>query len=111
MFVLLFAIFLGVYQAAKVCPSGESSMCCLFGVGCMTWRTVVQGAEPPECNITQVFQAQFDSYDQIGAAMAVTVGDDPLVQLYGGYTNRSALEDYDLETLQVVFSTSKVWSQ
>lgn len=61
------------------------------------------GFEP----VREVFAALWDGTDEIGAAFAVEMDGQPLVDLRGGWTSRKHETEWSAETIVPVFSTGK----
>lgn len=64
---------------------------------------VASGFEP----VQDAFQANFDGGEELGAGFCVLRGDDILVDLVGGFADRSASLPWTHETIVPVFSTTK----
>ncbi|KAI8851648.1 beta-lactamase/transpeptidase-like protein [Chytridium lagenaria] len=81
--------------------------CNLVNVGCPSWPvggTVSEGFE----EVLRAFKRNFDEGTEVGAGFAAYVGEEKVVDLYGGYTDHQLSKPYSSDTLQTVFSSSKV---
>lgn len=63
---------------------------------------------PNYAKVKPLFEENFAKGDDVGAAVAVYVDGELKVDLVGGYSDREAGKPYTNETLQVVFSCTKV---
>ncbi|CAG8644586.1 21029_t:CDS:2, partial [Dentiscutata erythropus] len=73
--------------------------------------TEVQGYVAPEfIDAKKVFIKNFKNGDEVGASVAAYYNGKLVVDLQGGYSDREAKRKYDEDTLQLVFSSTKVMS-
>ncbi|KAF0540871.1 beta-lactamase/transpeptidase-like protein [Gigaspora margarita] len=83
--------------------------CQLLGIGC--FNTTVQGYVAPEfINAKEAFKKNFDNGDDIGASVAAYYNGKLVLDLQGGYADLETMREYDKNTLQPVFSSTKVLS-
>lgn len=68
-----------------------------------TSGTVAAGFE----GVRDAFERNFEEHGDVGAAVSVWVDGECVVDLQGGLADRSTGRDYDGETLQLVFSSTK----
>ena len=61
------------------------------------------GLEP----VVAEFERNFTQRGEVGAAFAVARGDELLVDLWGGFSDRRANRRWQQDTLQLIFSGSK----
>ncbi len=61
------------------------------------------GFEP----VREAFAANFDQHGEIGAAVAVYLNGEPVVDLWGGLADPTTDRAWRRDTLQVVYSTTK----
>ena len=66
---------------------------------------VAAGFEP----VREAFTANFTRRGEVGAALHVTVGGDPVVDLWGGATDAAKTRPWNPGTLVNVWSTTKGW--
>jgi CubicO group peptidase (beta-lactamase class C family) len=74
---------------------------------CPSWPLngeVADGYQP----VIDAFKKNFQDGKEIGASFTAFVGDEKVVELYGGFHDRQYKRKYTPETLQLVFSSSKV---
>src|SRR4051794_22323681 len=57
--------------------------------------------------VADAFAANFDLYGEVGAAFALHVHGEKLVDIWGGVADRATGAPYAEDTLQLVFSTTK----
>ncbi|KAJ9063382.1 hypothetical protein DSO57_1000709 [Entomophthora muscae] len=58
--------------------------------------------------VKDVFKQHFDEGREVGASVCVYSKGTKVLELFGGYSNFKKAELYSKETLQIVFSVSKV---
>jgi CubicO group peptidase (beta-lactamase class C family) len=63
--------------------------------------------EPGFEGVAEAFRANFDHHGEVGAATAVYVGGQKVVDLWGGVADPDAGTPYTEDSLQLVFSTTK----
>ena len=81
--------------------------CNLLGIGCLVWPisgNVANGYE----SVMSAFRQNFEDGLEIGASFSAYVNGVPVVELYGGYHAGHFRQHYSKESLQLVFSSSKV---
>ncbi|KAJ3332314.1 hypothetical protein HDU76_000644 [Blyttiomyces sp. JEL0837] len=81
--------------------------CNLFYVGCPVWKVdgfVKEGYE----NVREAFRKNFEDGWEVGAGFAAYVGDEKIIDVYGGYHDTTYTRPYAGDSLQIVFSSSKV---
>ena len=67
-----------------------------------------QGAcEPRFDAVRRVFEEQVASGREVGAAVAVTLDGDPIVDLWGGFADQARTTPWDRDTMVNVYSTTK----
>jgi CubicO group peptidase (beta-lactamase class C family) len=57
--------------------------------------------------LRSAFEASFDSGEEVGAAVAITIDGEPVVDLWGGLANAEAGQPWQEDTLVNVYSTTK----
>jgi CubicO group peptidase (beta-lactamase class C family) len=67
--------------------------------------SVAAGFEP----VREVFTANFTRHGEVGAALHVTVGGSPVVDLWGGAADAACTRPWAPDTLVNVWSTTKGW--
>ena len=82
-------------------------LCNLFGARCPSWPITGQVARGYE-SVVGAFKKNFVEGQEVGASFTAYVRGNLVVQLYGGYKNKYYKRLYTNETLQLVFSSSKV---
>lgn len=70
--------------------------------------TEIGGAVQPGFEgVAEAFRTNFEQHGEVGAATAVYVGGQKVVDLWGGVADRDAGTPYTEDSLQLVFSTTK----
>ena len=78
------------------------------GEGDIVERAVVSGRCAPGFEgVRAAFERNFSEHGDVGASVAVTVGGEPVVDLWGGHTDRARTRAWERDTLVNVYSTSK----
>ena len=104
MFIIVFAMLNYRYWTGK---QQYPLLCNLFRTRCPSWP--IQGEVAPGYeSVVDAFKTNFELGLEIGASFTAFVGNEKVVELYGGYKSRSYTEPYDQNALQLVFSSSKV---
>ncbi|CAG8693696.1 4239_t:CDS:2, partial [Cetraspora pellucida] len=81
--------------------------CQLIGIGCLS--TKVQGYIAPEfINVKKAFITNFENGDEVGSSVAVYYNGKLVVDIQGGYADLETMREFDNNTLQPVFSCTKV---
>ncbi|KAJ3215573.1 hypothetical protein HDU67_000231 [Dinochytrium kinnereticum] len=81
--------------------------CNLLHVGCPVWP--VQGFVKEDfAAVRGAFRQNFDEGIEVGAGFAAYVGQELVVDLHGGFLDYKLNRPYQPDTLQTVFSSSKV---
>ncbi|KAJ3117925.1 hypothetical protein HDU96_004829 [Phlyctochytrium bullatum] len=81
--------------------------CNLLSVGCPSWP--VQGyVKEGYAAVMEAFRQNFEEGTEVGAGFAAYVGQEKVVDLHGGWIDASFTRPYQPDTLQTVFSSSKV---
>jgi CubicO group peptidase (beta-lactamase class C family) len=57
--------------------------------------------------VAEAFKANFDSKGEIGASVSLTVGGEPVVDLWGGVADQKTAAPWTRDTLSIVFSCTK----
>ncbi|MFG2890902.1 serine hydrolase domain-containing protein [Streptomyces sp. NPDC048248] len=71
-------------------------------------RAVVSGRCAPGFEgVRAAFERNFSAHGDVGASLAVTVGGEPVVDLWGGHSDRAMTRTWEHDTLVNVYSTSK----
>ncbi|KAJ9063380.1 hypothetical protein DSO57_1000707 [Entomophthora muscae] len=79
----------------------------LLGIGKPVYP--ISGEVDPAYNeVKEVFQQHFDEGREVGASVCVYSNGVKVVELFGGYSNYKKGEIYSKDTLQAVFSVSKI---
>src|SRR6185369_11709192 len=85
-----------------------SLSCQLFGSKCPTDPSI-RGFVKSEFNgVKEIFKQNFINGDDIGAQVTVYYDNEVVVDLQGGFADLSTGRTYDEDTLQLVFSSTKV---
>ncbi|KAJ9088797.1 hypothetical protein DSO57_1019659 [Entomophthora muscae] len=79
----------------------------LLGIGKPVYP-ITGEVDPEYKQVKDVFKQHFDEGREVGASVCVYSNGAKVSELYGGYSNYEKAEFYSKETLQVVFSVSKV---
>ncbi|CAG8467373.1 10714_t:CDS:2 [Cetraspora pellucida] len=86
-----------------------SLQCRLLRIGCL--NTKVQGYVAPEfIDVEKTFIKNFENGYEVGANVAAYYNGKLVVDLHGGYADLETMREYDNNTLQFVFSSTKVMS-
>lgn len=95
--------------AIRVALSGEFHPWAyrLLGIGRPT-NPILGHVEPEFQAVRKVFEEHFDKGMEVGASVAVFADGRRVVELYGGYADYARGVVYSEDTLQLVFSSSKV---
>ncbi|KAJ3194563.1 H(+)-transporting V0 sector ATPase subunit a [Irineochytrium annulatum] len=102
-----FSLFLAVYYKLWTGKPRAPLICNLFHVGCPIWP--VDGhVKPGYETVMEAFSENFEAGWEVGAGFTAYVGTEKVVDIWGGYHDRNWRRLYTPETLQVVFSSSKV---
>jgi CubicO group peptidase (beta-lactamase class C family) len=68
----------------------------------------LQGRSDPRFDhLREVFARHFTEHDELGAAVAVTLGGEPVVDLWGGWKDKARTEPWTRETRAPLFSGTK----
>ena len=59
--------------------------------------------------VREVFAAQLEAPDELGAAVCVTVDGRAVVDLWGGFADAKRTRPWRADTVVTVFSTTKGW--
>ncbi|TPX32746.1 hypothetical protein SmJEL517_g04210 [Synchytrium microbalum] len=81
-------------------------VCNIVGMRCPTWPiggVIKEGFE----SVGEAFWQNFQDGYEVGASFVAYVGEEPVVDLFGGYHSRLFKRKYTNESLQIVFSSSK----
>ncbi|KAH6567839.1 hypothetical protein BASA62_005800 [Batrachochytrium salamandrivorans] len=81
--------------------------CNLFSLRCPAWPIAGEIADGFD-TVLDAFKTNFAEGNEVGASFMAYIGDTPVVELYGGYHNKRYSKPYDQDSLQLVFSSSKV---
>jgi len=65
---------------------------------------------PEFARLEEIFRANFDQGLDVGASLAVTVGGDVVVDLWGGLKDAEKEKPWEEDTLALVFSTTKIFT-
>ncbi|CAG8438195.1 5663_t:CDS:2 [Scutellospora calospora] len=105
--LILFTSIL-VYQYITFGPFAPLQ-CQLLRIGCLD--TEIHGYVAPEfIDVKKAFIKNFENGYEIGSSVAVYYDGNLVVDLQGGYADLEAKRKYDNNTLQPVFSSTKVMS-
>ncbi|CAG8793377.1 12035_t:CDS:1, partial [Dentiscutata erythropus] len=104
--VLIFIISIIIYKFLTFGPFMPLP-CRLLRIGCLDMK--VQGYVAPEfIDAKKAFIKNFENGGEVGASVAAYYNGKLVVDLQGGYADREAKRKYDEDTLQLVFSSTKV---
>lgn len=68
----------------------------------------VQGfVEPGFGKVAEAFERNFTEHDELGAGFALYAGGRQVVDIWGGVADKASARAWDIDTLQLVFSTTK----
>jgi CubicO group peptidase (beta-lactamase class C family) len=71
-------------------------------------ETIIHGdCDPHFSPVKAVFEELFEKGRELGAGIAVTIDGKPVVDLWGGYTDRARSQPWQKDTLVNVYSTTK----
>ncbi|CAG8451629.1 7481_t:CDS:2 [Cetraspora pellucida] len=85
----------------------DSLQCRLLRIGCL--NTKVQGYVAPEfIDVEKTFIKNFENGYEVGSNVAAYYNGKLVVDLHGGYADLETMREYDNNTLQFVFSSTKV---
>ncbi|CAG8641215.1 3495_t:CDS:2, partial [Paraglomus occultum] len=107
--VLLFSPIIILYILYAYATAGPflPTSCQLTSFGCPA--VSVHGYVRPEFeNVKRIFMDNFKNGDDIGAGVTIYFKGEKVVDLLGGIRNLDSQQKYDEDTLQLVFSSSKV---
>ncbi|CAG8689678.1 24812_t:CDS:2 [Dentiscutata erythropus] len=83
--------------------------CQLFSLGCPVAKDTVRGfVDPKFKEVKEIFEKNIESGEEVGASVTVYYQDEVVVDLTGGIANIETGRIYDKDTLQLVFSSTKV---
>ncbi|RIB03586.1 beta-lactamase/transpeptidase-like protein [Gigaspora rosea] len=106
--VLILIISIIIYRLSTIGPFAPLQ-CRLLGIGCPD--TKVQGYIVPEfIDVKKAFIKNFEDGSEVGSSVAVYYNGKLVVDLYGGYADLEAMREYNKDTLQLVFSSTKTLS-
>src|SRR3954468_22160254 len=73
--------------------------------------TDVHGSLDPRFEpVRQAFARNFEELGEVGAAVAVHIDGQPVVDLWGGVADKATEKAWEKDTLALVFSTTKGWT-
>ena len=61
------------------------------------------GFEP----VLDVFKANFETGEELGAGFAAFIGDECIVDIFGGWSDRQKKSEWQADTLVPIYSTTK----
>ncbi|RIB03587.1 beta-lactamase/transpeptidase-like protein [Gigaspora rosea] len=103
--VLIFIISIIIYRLSTIGPFAPLQ-CRLLGIGCPD--TKVQGYVAPEfIDVKKAFIKNFEDGSEVGSSIAAYYNGKLVVDLYGGYADLETMREYNKDTLQLVFSSTK----
>ncbi|CAG8443792.1 23679_t:CDS:2 [Dentiscutata erythropus] len=103
-FVLVISVM--IYRVFTFGPFAPLS-CRLLRIGCL--NMTVQGDVSPEfIDVKKAFVKIFESGEEVGSSLVAYYNGKLVVELYGGYADLETKREYDKDTLQIVYSSSKV---
>ena len=74
----------------------------------MSSKIPVHGeCDPRFAVVREVFEENFASTPELGAAVAVTIDGEPVIDLWGGYLDRERTREWARDTIVNVYSTTK----
>ncbi|CAG8653206.1 2406_t:CDS:2, partial [Acaulospora colombiana] len=83
--------------------------CQFFGLWCPSAKDSLRGFVDPRFeDVKEIFIRNIESGDEVGASVTVYYDNEMVVDLQGGITNFWSGKAYDENTLQLVFSSTKV---
>ncbi|KAI8807884.1 beta-lactamase/transpeptidase-like protein [Cladochytrium replicatum] len=82
-------------------------ICNLVSLRCPDWP-IAGFVAPGYESVLEAFRENFKEGLEVGASFSAYVDNQPVVEIYGGYHDRNYKRLYDENTLQLVFSSSKV---
>ncbi|KAF0540867.1 beta-lactamase/transpeptidase-like protein [Gigaspora margarita] len=81
--------------------------CRLLGIGCLDPK--VHGYVAPEfIDVKKIFTGHFENGGEVGSSVATYYNGKLVVDLHGGYADLETMREYNMDTLQLVFSSTKV---
>lgn len=95
------------YKAAFK-PPFKSLSCALLGIGCRSGTPINGFVDPEYREVYDLFLKNFEQGLDVGAAVSVYVDGKQVASLQGGWKDREEKISYSKDTLQLVFSNSKV---
>ncbi|KAF0337248.1 beta-lactamase/transpeptidase-like protein [Gigaspora margarita] len=103
--VLIFIISIIIYRLSTIGPFAPLQ-CRLLGIGCSD--TKIQGYVASEfIDVKKAFIKNFEDGSEVGSSVAVYYNGKLVVDLYGGYADFETMSEYNKDTLQLVFSSTK----
>ena len=63
--------------------------------------------DPRFAKVREIFSQEFAAEQELGAALAVTLGGQPVVDLWGGFLDRERTREWEPDTIVNVYSTTK----
>ncbi|KAF0540864.1 beta-lactamase/transpeptidase-like protein [Gigaspora margarita] len=104
--VLIFIISILTYRFLTIGPFAPLQ-CRSLGIGCPD--TKVQGYVASEfIDVKKAFIKNFEAGGEVGSSIAAYYNGELVVDLQGGYADLEIKREYDKDTLQFVFSSTKV---
>jgi len=79
----------------------------LFHIASMRADTLRGFVAPGFGAVGDAFAANFDRYGDVGAACAIFVDGDPVVDLHGGFADRAQTRPWSQDTITLIFSATK----
>ncbi len=74
----------------------------------MSSKIPVHGeCDPRFAKVREVFEENFASTPELGAAVAVTIDGEPAIDLWGGYLDQQRTREWERDTIVNVYSTTK----
>ena len=74
----------------------------------MSSKIPVHGeCDPRFAKLREVFEDSFASTPELGAAVAVTIDGESVVDLWGGYLDTARTKEWERDTIVNVYSTTK----
>ncbi|KAF0540870.1 beta-lactamase/transpeptidase-like protein [Gigaspora margarita] len=104
--VLIFIISIIIYRLLTVGPFAPLQ-CRFLGIGCLDPK--VHGYVAPEfIDVKKIFTSHFENGGEVGSSVAAYYNGKLVVDLHGGYADLETMREYNKDTLQLVFSSTKV---
>ena len=69
--------------------------------------TIEGYCDPRFDRVREVFAENWDLFDEVGASIGVTIGGEPVVDLWGGWSDAARTQPWDRDTIVIVASTTK----